>query len=132
MRGRTLQRDVWPQRWYRAAGRVSSEGKVPSPGRVPSRSRVAGPRQDLSGGGSTAEVQKVRAKPTLAGLEPAKTRGPSGAIRCCSVSVPVAPHGAASRCPLSMKWACPAQPVCSCPVPRGSKRTAGPWCCSCH
>lgn len=86
------------------------------PGRVPSHCRVAGPIRDSSGGGSMAEVQKVRAKPTSAGLEPAKTRGPLGTIGCCPGSVPVARHGAASWCPLSMRWTCPGQPVCSHPV----------------
>lgn len=91
-------------------------GQGPFLGRVPSHRRLAGPSQDWSGGGSMAEVQKVQVKRTLAGLEPAKTRGPSHAIGCCPGSVPMAPHGAESQCPLSMRWACPAQPVCSCPV----------------
>lgn len=78
--------------------------QAPLRGRFPSRRRLAGPREDSSGGGSVAEFQKIRACSTSAGLEPAKTRGPSGAVGHCPGSVPMAPLGAAAWCLLSIRW----------------------------
>lgn len=71
-------------------------GQGPFPGRVLSRCRVAGPRQDSRSGGSMTEVQKVRAKATLFGLEQAKTSGPLGAMGHSPGPVPMVLHEAAS------------------------------------
>lgn len=114
-----------PQRQGPLTRQGLAVGKHPLLGRVPSHRTVAGSGQDWSSGGSTAEVQKVWAKPTLAGPETTKTRDPSGAIGCSPGSVPMALHGAVSQCLPSVRWTCPAQPVCSILWPWGSERMAG-------